>query len=361
MGAFFAAAAVLSLPSGMISSRLGPRLTMVTGLAGSALGCAGIAIFAHSWLSFAPWLVLAGGSFSLSQVAAQHMLATEIPSHRQGIAFGIQQSAIPLAAILAGLALPVIALTTNWRYAFVAGALACPLVMLLVATVTPASRDRSIVRSAGDAPRRALIVLAIGAGGGTAAANALTGFTVSSLAHAGFAQDAAGIVLTVGSVLGAVGRITSGWLADRIGRGSLLLVGGLLGVGTVGYLGLALPGAPGIWLVVASLVAFFGGWGYQALILLAVARTNPNAPAPALALVRLGPAIGAVVGPLGFGALVDRAGYGAAWLAAAGAAGSAAVMVEFGRRMLHPVRQRLLQEGQDVAEANLIGQARPRG
>lgn len=361
LGAFFAAAAAASLPSGAISSRIGPKSSMVAGLAGSALGCIGIAVFATSWLSFAPWLVLAGASFSLCQVGAQHLLATEIPPQRQGIAFGIQQSAVPLAAIVAGLALPLIALTADWRYVYVGGALAGPIVMVLVGAAAPAGRERSIASSAGDAPRLALIILAIGAGGGTAAANALTGFTVSSLAHAGFAQDAAGVVLTAGSVLGAVSRVTAGWLADRIGRGSLLLVGGLLAIGTVGYLGLAVPAASGTWLVAASLVAFAGGWGYQALILLAVTRTNPNAPAPALALVRMGPAIGAVVGPIGFGALVDAGGYGIAWLGAAGVAGGATVMVELGRRMLHPVRQRLLREAQAVRDADVASQSGQRG
>jgi MFS family permease len=92
----------------------------------------------------------------------------------------------------------------------------------------------------------------------------------------------------------------------------------------------------------ATLVAFLGGWGYQGLVLLATARTNPASPAAALAIVRIGPNAGAVIGPLIFGAIVERAGYGVAWGFAAAASLGAALLVLVGRSLLVPVRRRIV-------------------
>lgn len=41
---------------------------------------------------------------------------------RRGFAFGVKQSAVPLTAMLAGLAVPVFAVTVGWRWAFGAAA-----------------------------------------------------------------------------------------------------------------------------------------------------------------------------------------------------------------------------------------------
>ena len=62
-----------------------------------------------------------GNTLRLAQPAANLLLARAVPADRQGLAFGIKQSAIPAAAMLGGLAVPSIALTWGWRWAFAAG------------------------------------------------------------------------------------------------------------------------------------------------------------------------------------------------------------------------------------------------
>lgn len=344
IGAFFATSGLASLPVGWLSERIGPRRTMLAGLVVTAVTLTGIAGLARSWATLVAWLVGAGVGNALVQVAANHLLAIGVRSQRQGVAFGIKQSAIPLAAALAGVSVPTVGLTLGWRAAYAMVAFAG---LVAIAALWPrgegGQRHVPATSRAGDAPILALVVLAAGSGLGTMAANALAGFSVSSSVDAGISQDVAGLLLMAGSACGIGSRIAGGWLADRLGRGSLLLVVGLLLAGAAGYAGLIAHEAALPVVVVATLVAFAGGWGFSGLVLLAVTRTNPGAPAAALAIVRIGPNAGAVVGPLLFGALVQGSGYPLAWLVAAVAGLGAAALVFVGRVMLLPTRRRLTQ------------------
>ncbi len=129
-------------------------------------------------------------------------------------------------------------------------------------------------------------------------------------------------------------RIFSGWVADRLGRGSLKIVIVLQVIGAAGYLMLALAGSDPAMIVLATILAFGGGWGYQGLVLLAVSRSNPTSPATAMAIVRLGPSTGAMLGPVAAGALVIQAGYTVTWLATATLAMLAVVLMLLGRVLL---------------------------
>jgi len=331
---FFAASIVFSVPAGMVSERIGPQRSLLAGAIITVIALLGTAATAHSWLTLVAWLFVAGAGNTVGQIGANHLLATAVRRERQGLSYGVKQSSIPLAGMLAGLALPVIGLTVGWRWAFVLAAVASVVVFSLV------GRPRSFVRRAdrafreGDAPIPALLVIAVGAGLGAAGGSALASFTVESAVARGFDPSAAGILLTVGSLCGVSMRILSGWIGDRLGRGSLLVVVFLQLVGVVGYLALAVAGSSEIATVLATLLAFAGGWGYQGLVLLAVSRSNPTSPATAMAIVRLGPSTGAMLGPLLVGALVSEGGYDVAWLTTAALALLAAVLMYTGRVML---------------------------
>jgi MFS family permease len=332
VAAFFTASIVISVPVGLLSERIGPVRTMRSGISLSVLALVGVAVLAQSWLLLVVLVTLGGVGNTLIQVGANHLLATDIGAARQGLAYGIKQSAIPLAGILAGLALPVIGLTVGWRWAYLAGAVLAALVLARVWGLRGGPQTRGGGR-AGDAPLTALVVVALGAGLGTAAGNALTAFTVeASVAH-GIATAAAGLLLTAGSLTGILVRVISGHIADRMGRRSLLLAASLLSVGAIGYAMLALTQVPGM-IVLGTLIAFGGGWGYQGLVLLAVARTNPNAPGAAMAVLRLGPSSGAALGPVVFGALIEQVGYGPAWGTTGFAAVLGVILLLLGRRML---------------------------
>ena len=56
---------------------------------------------------------------ALGQTSSNALVAARIPAARFGLAYAIKQSAIPLAILLGGLAVPLIALTLHWRAAYV--------------------------------------------------------------------------------------------------------------------------------------------------------------------------------------------------------------------------------------------------
>lgn len=331
---FFSASALLSVPAAALSERIGPRIALLAGGAATTVGLLGVAV-AQSWAGILPGMVIGGTGSAICQTASNHLLARQVRPDRQGVAYGVKQSAVPIAGILAGLALPTLGLTVGWRATFLVAALLLLPVGLLVAGA-PTVEERRTGRR-GDVPVLVLIRLAAAAGLGTAAGSALTTFTVVSAMSVSFNAAAAGLLLTAGSLVGVLVRVGSGWLADRLRRRSLLLASGLVGLGALGCLALAL--STSAWVqVTGTLIAFGGCWGYQALVLLTVARTNPRSPSTALGLYRVGPSVGAILGPAIFGLLVDLSGYPVAWLVAAVAAACSSLLMFATRPALRPYR-----------------------
>lgn len=334
---FFTASIIVSVPAGIVSELIGPRRALLAGAGTTAAALVGAGWLTSSWLTLLPFMFLGGTANTVTQVATNHTIAQHVPAGRMGLAFGIKQSAIPIGSMLAGLALPVLGLSVGWRATYLLAALGLFPVVLLLRRLPPGARQPRPLARAGDAPIRILILLSVGAGLATAAGNATAAFTVAAADNAGFTPTAAGLLLMAGSIAGISLRVGAGWFADRLRRGSLLLAGGLVGMGVLGYLGLA-TGGPPAGRVLATLVAFGGGWGAPALILLSVARTNPRSPATAMGIIRLGPSLGAILGPVAFGALVDGPGYPAAWLMAATLATLSATLLLVARPLLRPYR-----------------------
>jgi MFS family permease len=329
---FLAASALASVVSGRVVERLGPLLGMRLAAAASAASLLAVSVLASSWWWLCACLVLGGLGNAISHPATHFLLAREVPQNRQGLAFGVKQAAIP-ATLLAGLAVPLVATTVGWRWAFAGGAALALGVALLVPTGEKRVTTRPVKEArAGDAPLAALVLLALGIGLGSAAANPLGAFVVESAVAAGVGVGAAGLLLALGSVAGIGVRVVFGYLADRLNSGRLRLVAGMLGVGTVGFVLLASGSAP--LLVVGVTIAFAAGWGWPGLFNFAVVKSNPGAPAAATGITQTGASSGAAVGPLAFGLLVEETSFATAWLTSGAVAVLAAAAILAGRGML---------------------------
>ncbi|MGB3682885.1 MAG: MFS transporter, partial [Rubrobacteraceae bacterium] len=114
---FFASSAAASVVLGRLVERVGSHRSMRVAAVGSAASLLGVAVFARSWSLLIGCLVVGGFANAIAHPATHLSLAREIPPHRQGFSFGIKQAAIPTATLLAGLAVPVVALTVGWRWA----------------------------------------------------------------------------------------------------------------------------------------------------------------------------------------------------------------------------------------------------
>ena len=315
---FFLAAALGSAPAGRIADRVGAHICLGAGLLAS-ITAMGTAAVAPSWLVLTLALGLGGFGHAVLQVAANLLLTGAVPTHRQGVAFGIKQSAIPIATLIAGVALPLVATRAGWRPVYLGAATLAVVALLLQRRMhAPAPKTHEGGRAGQFSyPRRDLVILAFAVGCGAGVANALAAFLVDFAVNRGVPVGQAGLVLAVASAAGLGMRVLVGWIADIRGSGGLGVVAGMLLAGGCGFAALPLvdPDTVALWL--AAVVAFGAGWGWPGLFTFVIAKENPYAPAAATGVTQAGIFSGAVVGPLAFGFMVTSWSYTAAWLVAA--------------------------------------------
>lgn len=329
---YFGVGALASVPSGSLAERFGPTAAARAGIAVSAAALAGIALLAHSYAVLLALLAFGGVGNALGQLASNAALAAHVPVARQGLSFGLKQAAIPASTLLAGLAVPTIALTLGWRWAFALGAaLAAGALLLVPRDGRGPRRARGPVR--GDRATGALVVIGAAAVLAAGSANALGTFLVDAAVAGGLDPGAAGLALTAGGAVCVIARVTAGWLADRRAGGHIAVVAGSVAVGAIGLALLAVP--RGAALALGVLLGFGLGWSWPGLLNFAVVRLHPQAPAAATSITQTGVYAGGCLGPLVFGATAAHAGYPTAWFAAAVAMLLAGGGMLVGGRLLH--------------------------
>jgi len=316
IGGFFASAALGSVRLGRLAERLGPGAAMRIGLTTSML--TGVAMSqARSALHLGLALLVAGTSNALTQPAANLLLVRHVPDGRLGLAMALKQAGMPIASLLGGVAVPVLALTVGWRWAYVAAALVAGAAMAAVPSAAGSARaarsTSSVPRPRPDLPRGLLVDYAVVGLLGAAAAGATVSFLVSAGEQSGLSPSAAGLLLTGGSAVGITSRILHGRWADGPRLLPIRRVALLLGVGGLATIVLALD-TPTAY-VVAVLPVFAFGWAWPGLFNLSVVRNNPSAAAASTGVTQTGVYIGAGAGPVLGGLVVDTAGYPALWWA----------------------------------------------
>src|SRR5919107_1756562 len=124
---YFGVSALCSLPVGRLVERWGGATTSRIAVLGVAVVMLALAVFAKSYVSLLAILLCSAWCNVMGQLASNLTLARSVPAHRLGLSFGVKQAAIPLATLLAGAAVPLVALTIGWRWAYVMAAGAAPL------------------------------------------------------------------------------------------------------------------------------------------------------------------------------------------------------------------------------------------
>lgn len=333
VAAFFTVSALASVVMGRVVELLGSRRGMRLAAVGSAASLLSVAWLAYSWAGLVACLMLGGLANAVAHPATHLLLAREVPAVRQGFSFGIKQAAIPTSTLLAGLAVPTLAVTLGWRWAFTGGAALALLIAFLVPSGIPQGARKPIKEArAGDVRAWPLVLLAVGTGLGATAATPLGAFIVESSVTAGLRVETAGLLLAVGSAAGITVRVLFGHLADGMGGGRLRLVAGMLAAGAAGFVMLA-TGMSSL-LVAGTLLAFGAGWGWPGLFNFAVVKSNPGAPAAATGITQTGASGGAAAGPLLFGVVVHETSYTTAWLVSGSIALAAAAIILLGRYLL---------------------------
>lgn len=309
---------------GAAADRYGERIVMAVGLA--ATGVLLLASLALPGLvAFGAGLMVAGAAGASVNAASGRVVLGWFSAAERGLAMGIRQTSQPIGVGLAAATLPPIA--HRWGYE---AAVALPAVLCLVSAVL-------VVLVVLDPPRPAASSPAAAASpyrdepAGTLlrvhSASALlvmpqfvaATFAVTFLAsERGWSPVAAGQLVAVVSVVGAVARIAVGLWSDRVGN----RLGPMRVVALLGMLTMVLWGvgeALGSWLAVAALVAALvvtvspNGLGFTATAELA----GPFWAGRALGVQNTGQNIVAMATAPAFGALITVFGYPAALALAA--------------------------------------------
>jgi predicted MFS family arabinose efflux permease len=335
VGSFFGTMALSSMYLGRVADRLGATVSLRSATLGVAAASFGIAGLSRDWIGLVIGLVVAGLAAALAQPAANRLLINRVRGARLGTAFGLKQSAPPTASMLAGLAVPAVALTVGWRWAYVVAG-ACALLVAVAVGPRPPNAPERVRRTDRSRPaalphRATLVLLAVSFGLAFAASSVVLAFYVDSAVAFGIAPERAGLVFAAASLTAITTRLLAGAACDRYAFAPLRLCGALLGAGALGIALLAV-GRP-ITIVSGAVVALAGTWGFPGVFWYALVRAYPATPGRITGTMAPA-ALGGVIGPVGFGAVATDLSYTAAWSLASAIAVLAAVAMLYGARRL---------------------------
>ncbi|HPE11139.1 MAG: MFS transporter [Actinobacteria bacterium] len=317
-----------SAPLGRQVRRLGVRRSLWTATAASSVALL-ICAASRSVLMLGVALLIGGLGNAIGQPAGNALVAANVRPARYGLGFGIKQSGIPLATTLGGLAVPLIALTVGWRFAYLLAAAAALVVAFLIPGDQPPTAARSEQRiPAALVPK--LWLLSAGLVATVLAATSIGALGAAGGVEVGLTEANAGYLVALGGAFGLIIRLGAGVSADRRTFDPLRAVAGLCVLGAVGWFLMA-SGTP--WLFVIGLVvANAFGWGWPGLQHLAVARRFPSSTAAASGVAQTGVAAGLLIGPVALGTLANTS-WSLMWLVAGCAAllGAAVILVAAAR------------------------------
>jgi MFS family permease len=316
VAAFWVAAAVVSILSGRLISKIGSRRATIISISVAIASLLGSALVMPNWGWLVFWGMVGGAANGLGHPASNHLLSLRVAPTRIATALGIKQGAVPFAAFIAGLMVPVIALTVGWQWGFAAGAILAA--ALLVAFFrwgplrVPGRKRPKHVRLPGDLARY-LVLIASVTSLGAAAAGATASYAVTAGIARGIEDATAGILLSVGSLLGATCRVVAGRVADRTkGRYALPMTASMLALGGLGVILMAVDSQ--VAFAIGLVLALGLGWGWTGLTHFVVSKAAGPATPSATGIVQTGSYLGSAAGPLLFGIVFSLTASASIWL-----------------------------------------------
>ncbi|ASJ07767.1 MFS transporter permease [Thermococcus siculi] len=295
--------ALVQVPAGYLGDKLGRKRLLVVSIIGYSLSSA-LILFAREY-----WELLAVralyGVFSGFYYAPATALISDVYRERKGSAFGVFMVGPPVGTGIAPLIVVPIALTFQWRYAFVVLSLMSVSVGLALAFSVRGEVSRPS-RASFSIPGNVLLLSAANFIVLAAFFGLLT-FLVSFLVDSGVSIGRASALFSLLSVIGIAGSLLGGGIYDRLGRKSVSVVFGLNAVLT--FL-LALTASP--WVVVPLGLTFYS---VGAIVTAYTSeKASPENLGSVMGFVNMVGFFGATVGPYLLGLLIDGFDYERAFL-----------------------------------------------
>jgi MFS family permease len=302
---------------GAVTDRHGERFVLLTGLAATAVAGAASALSGGTVL-LATTLFLAGAAAASTNAASGRVVVGWFPAGRRGLAMGIRQMAQPVGVGVAAISIAVVADSSGVHAALWVPTIACALAAAVTALVVVDPPRPDARGGAAANPYRSDGYLA--RIHGVSVLLVVPQFLVWTFALVWLVQDrgwepaAAGGVVAVAQVAGALGRIAVGHLSDVVGsRMRPLRWVALAAAATMALLGLtaALDLAVAVALVVVATLMTVADNG---LAFTAVAeRAGPHWSGRALGVQNTAQFLAASAVPPLAGLIVTQAGYAAAF------------------------------------------------
>lgn len=357
IGAYVLPAVLLSIPGGLVIQRFGERRVLLASLGLTVIGGVLTAI-APGFASMFAARVVAGAGAALVQIVLLKMATDRFMGGRLSTATGTVLGAWPLGIALALALLGVVAQQAGWRAALAVAA-AYAVFALLAAWRLPrifaGTEGHAPGSSAGtSASSGAAKQLVADTGKGLAGLGAAVAISVSWmvlnigytafiafaptwLTSTGWSLEAAGFAVSLSGWALVATQPWGGWLADRLGRPSLVLAVGCLVSGAAIGLALFTGGAVPLFLLAGVAMGFTPGvMGAQLAMSAAPARR-----AVALGFFATGSGAGSMLGPSLAGVVVDLTGAQQAAIAMAAVLMAAALLPWWWARRLQrrqPIR-----------------------
>jgi sugar phosphate permease len=317
---------LMSLPAGWLTEWLGVRVSLALGL-----GLTGVAVslgaLAPGFAALLAALLAAGLGFSVLNPATGKAIYEWFPARERGLAMGVKQAGLTLAGIASALALPPIALASDWRRALLAAASTSLVSAALVAAVYR-RRSAADAGTRGRRPRLVellpllgrpgvLVVLGCGLTLGIVQSSVLAYLVLYARDTYGLSTVAAARLLALAHLGGLAGRLGWGVASDRLFGGRRrpgLAINALAGAAALVVF--ALGGAvPAPLAVAAAVLAGAGAFGWVGLYFALMAEVGGARFAGLMTGLGVMFAWGGVlIGPPLFGVLVDATdSYRVAW------------------------------------------------
>ncbi|MCY7396906.1 MAG: MFS transporter [Nocardioides sp.] len=205
---------------GLLTDRRGERLVLISGLALTVV-LGGVAALSRDLVLLSLALFLAGAAAASTSSASGRVVVGWFPANRRGLAMGIRQMAQPVGVGIAAITMAVVADRSGVHTALWVPSAASALALLLVVVVVldPPRPQRDVATSANPyAPDDYLARIH-----GVSVLLVVPQFVVWTFAlvwlvdDRGWSPAAAGSLVALAQVAGALGRIAAGQLSDVVG------------------------------------------------------------------------------------------------------------------------------------------------
>ena len=328
--ALFLGQAIISIPSGLLTDRIGSRYMML--LITLVLGTTFLIMsVTSSFILLLLFIVFAGFAYGSSHPTTNRGVVYWFPQRMRGTAMGLKQMGVTVGSASAAIILLPIANNNGWQVAVLCAAVSLLVVGLFVFFVYKEPKDNKLDNNQTKDKismnsifrlfkHRVLVLITISAMLLSGSQMILNTFIILfAYERIGLTLILAGTLLVIAEIGGSLGRICWGMISDRIFKGKRIIVLFLISliVASVTIIIAFLPeGTPYYALAVIVFIFGIGSSGFNGIWMNATTEiVVPSQAGVATGFSITFSSLGAVLFPPIFGSVIDATGtYTSGWL-----------------------------------------------